>query len=96
MFKYWAQRYRLFSKFDSGIKLDKGRCGKKLHYAIENIWPGIMKALSLPFCTLVLLVVLEELFNQVNILVMIYHLFNYYLVIRNSVDRLWMLRYDWL
>ena len=24
MFKYWAQRYRLFSKFDEGIKMDKG------------------------------------------------------------------------
>ncbi len=23
--KYWAQRYRLFSKFDQGIKMDKGR-----------------------------------------------------------------------
>ena len=22
--KYWAQRYRLFSKFDKGIKLDYG------------------------------------------------------------------------
>jgi len=22
--KYWAQRYRLFSRFDSGIKLDEG------------------------------------------------------------------------
>ena len=24
--KYWAQRYRLFSKFDSGIKMDRGNC----------------------------------------------------------------------
>lgn len=23
--KYWAQRYRLFSRFDDGIKLDKGK-----------------------------------------------------------------------
>lgn len=23
--KYWAQRYRLFSRFDQGIKLDRGR-----------------------------------------------------------------------
>lgn len=23
--KYWAQRYRLFSLFDEGIKLDEGR-----------------------------------------------------------------------
>ena len=23
--KYWAQRYRLFSKFDEGIQLDKGQ-----------------------------------------------------------------------
>lgn len=22
--KYWAQRYRLFSRFDDGIKLDRG------------------------------------------------------------------------
>lgn len=22
--KYWAQRYRLFSRFDEGIKLDRG------------------------------------------------------------------------
>lgn len=22
--KYWAQRYRLFSRFDQGIKLDRG------------------------------------------------------------------------
>lgn len=22
--KYWAQRYRLFSRYDEGIKLDKG------------------------------------------------------------------------
>ena len=26
MFKYWAQRYRLFSRFDDGVKLDKGKC----------------------------------------------------------------------
>lgn len=25
MRKYWAQRYRIFSKFDSGVKLDEGR-----------------------------------------------------------------------
>lgn len=24
MRKYWAQRYRIFSKFDSGIMMDKG------------------------------------------------------------------------
>ena len=24
MKKYWAQRYRIFSKFDSGVMLDKG------------------------------------------------------------------------
>lgn len=24
--KYWAQRYRLFSRFDEGIKLDRGMC----------------------------------------------------------------------
>lgn len=24
MKKYWAQRYRIFSRFDEGIKLDKG------------------------------------------------------------------------
>lgn len=24
--KYWAQRYRLFSRFDEGIKLDRGQC----------------------------------------------------------------------
>lgn len=23
--KYWAQRYRLFSRFDEGIKLDRGQ-----------------------------------------------------------------------
>lgn len=23
--KYWAQRYRLFSRFDDGIKLDRGK-----------------------------------------------------------------------
>lgn len=23
--KYWAQRYRLFSQFDQGIKLDRGQ-----------------------------------------------------------------------
>lgn len=23
--KYWAQRYRLFSRFDQGIKLDRGQ-----------------------------------------------------------------------
>lgn len=23
--KYWAQRYRLFSRFDEGIKLDEGK-----------------------------------------------------------------------
>mgnify|MGYP001859137412 CR=1 FL=1 len=26
LIKYWAQRYRLFSRFDEGIKLDRGRC----------------------------------------------------------------------
>jgi hypothetical protein len=24
--KYWGQRYRLFSKFDEGIRLDRGKC----------------------------------------------------------------------
>jgi len=24
--KYWAQRYRIFSKFDEGIMLDRGKC----------------------------------------------------------------------
>ena len=23
--KYWGQRYRLFSRFDEGVKLDRGR-----------------------------------------------------------------------
>ena len=26
MRKYWAQRYRLFSKFDQGIQMDTGQC----------------------------------------------------------------------
>lgn len=25
LMKYWAQRYRLFSRFDDGIKLDRGK-----------------------------------------------------------------------
>jgi hypothetical protein len=28
--KYWGQRYRLFSKFDEGVKLDRGKCTCKL------------------------------------------------------------------
>lgn len=27
--KYWAQRYRLFSRFDEGIKLDRGMFSTK-------------------------------------------------------------------
>lgn len=27
--KYWAQRYRLFSRFDEGIKLDRGTFSTK-------------------------------------------------------------------
>lgn len=29
MAKYWAQRYRLFSQFDRGIRLDRGQCGNR-------------------------------------------------------------------
>lgn len=29
--KYWAQRYRLFSRFDEGIRLDRGRCARHMH-----------------------------------------------------------------
>lgn len=30
--KYWAQRYRLFSLFDEGIKLDRGQSALYMHY----------------------------------------------------------------
>lgn len=33
LFKYWCQRYRLFSRYDSGIKLDRG----ELLHAFVNI-----------------------------------------------------------
>lgn len=46
--KYWAQRYRLFSRFDEGIKLDHGQSElsfeltfkKKLffHFPVYNIY----------------------------------------------------------
>lgn len=29
--KYWAQRYRLFSRFDDGIKLDRGQSVLCIH-----------------------------------------------------------------
>ena len=29
MRKYWMQRYRLFSRFDEGIKMDKGKEAKR-------------------------------------------------------------------
>lgn len=28
--KYWAQRYRLFSRFDEGVKLDHGQTERSL------------------------------------------------------------------
>jgi len=34
--KYWAQRYELFSKFDDGIKMDRGRLKLKLIYMISQ------------------------------------------------------------
>jgi len=32
LLKYWHCRYRLFKKFDQGIKLDKGKQKIKIHY----------------------------------------------------------------
>ncbi len=29
--KYWAQRYRLFSRFDEGIRLDRGQSALYMH-----------------------------------------------------------------
>lgn len=29
--KYWAQRYRLFSRFDEGIRLDRGQSACYMH-----------------------------------------------------------------
>lgn len=29
--KYWAQRYRLFSRFDQGIRLDRGQSSLYMH-----------------------------------------------------------------
>lgn len=37
--KYWAQRYRLFSRFDEGIKLDEGRCMSKF-----SLSPSLLSA----------------------------------------------------
>jgi hypothetical protein len=32
LLKYWHSRYRLFKKFDQGIKLDKGKQKITIHY----------------------------------------------------------------
>lgn len=29
--KYWAQRYRLFSRFDEGVKLDRGQSASYIY-----------------------------------------------------------------
>lgn len=35
--KYWAQRYRLFSRFDEGIKLDHGESAQSHHLYFRQI-----------------------------------------------------------
>ena len=41
MAKYWVQRYKLFSKFDDGIKLDKGNWSGRSyceHFKFESAY----------------------------------------------------------
>lgn len=50
--KYWAQRYRLFSRFDEGIKLDHGELSLALAFSLNLSCPrGISSQLphTLPF-----------------------------------------------
>ncbi|KAF3858939.1 hypothetical protein F7725_012140 [Dissostichus mawsoni] len=37
--KYWAQRYRLFSRFDEGIRLDRGKIAEHIALRVEHSFP---------------------------------------------------------
>lgn len=38
MLKYWLQRYRLFSRWDEGIQLDRGELSQCLHLVLGNLF----------------------------------------------------------